>query len=94
MRQESRLIKLYGKDEYGFADLPRKVSGTKISRAFHGRDMGCTWCFPHGIELSNNKWSKVQRSWKKYRKTQYKGVYFIYFLGTHLRWSWDWDGTL
>jgi len=73
MKNEFRLIKAFGKNEYGFADLPEKISGVRISRIFIGEEMGCSFCFPHGFETINNRWDKVQRSWKSHRKTQYKG---------------------
>jgi len=66
------LNKAFGTTEKGFADLPRKISGTQIARLLVGKKMGCAYCFPHGYETINNKWKKLQRSWKKYRKTQYK----------------------
>jgi hypothetical protein len=66
------LRRAYGVNDYGFADLPTKVSGTTISRLLVGQWMGCTWCFPHGWEVINSTGSKRQRSWKKYRKTQWR----------------------
>ena len=67
-----KLKKCFGVNEYGLEDLPKKISGTKISRILIGEYMGCSWCFPHGYEVINSKWDKVQRNWKKYRKSQWK----------------------
>ena len=71
-KNESKLIKAFGKDEYGFAELPTKVSGVIISRLLVGEMMGCTFCFPHGQCTCNSRYDSVQRSWKTHRKTQYK----------------------
>lgn len=70
MKNKRRLIKAFGEDEYGFPYLPAKVSGATIDRIF--MKVGCTLCFPHGIETSNSHWKNRQRSWKTHRKTQYK----------------------
>lgn len=71
-RNENRLIKMFGMNDYGLADLPKKYSGIKISRILIGEEMGCSFCFPHGFETINARYYKRQRSWKKHRKTQYK----------------------
>ncbi len=73
MKTRRYLHELFGTDEYGLPDLPVKVSGIKITRAIQVADAGvCTFCFPHGPETKNSKWHNQLRSWKKYRKTQYK----------------------
>lgn len=66
-----RLQKTFGKDEYGFALLPKKYSNVKISRIFNGWESGCSWCFPHGIETKNATARKRKRNWKCKRETQY-----------------------
>jgi len=66
-----RLIRAFGVNEYGFPDLPKKISGVKISRLLKGEEMGCSYCFPHGFETINSRYSKNQRNWKVQRKTQY-----------------------
>ena len=72
MKREVRLIKAYGKNEYGFADLPKKVSGVFVSRIVIGEESGCSRCFPHGYETINNHYVKYQRCWKKQRRNQWK----------------------
>ena len=34
--------------------------------------MGCSRCFPHGIEVVNSTSKNRQRSWKRHRNTQWK----------------------
>jgi len=72
MKREFRLIKAFGQNEAGLADVPRKISGIKISRIVIGDDTGCSWCFPHGLETYNSHYVNYQRSWKKHRKTRWK----------------------
>lgn len=72
MRREYRLIKAYGKNEVGLADVPSKVSGVSVSRIIIGEETGCSHCFPHGPETINSHIGNRQRSWKKQRKTQWK----------------------
>jgi hypothetical protein len=72
MKREYRLIKAYGLNEYGLADLPVKVSGVTISRIVVGEETGCSFCFPHGYETINSHISNRQRSWKKQRRQQWK----------------------
>lgn len=68
-----KLKNAFGADEYGFPMIPKKYSNVKISRLLKTDDVGgCTWCFPHGIELKNSAASKIQKNWKSYRKKQYK----------------------
>ncbi len=74
MKKESKLISAYGANEAGLAAMPHKISGTFISRICVAEEMGCNHCFPHGIETSNDYWSKQQRNWKKNRKTQWKNA--------------------
>lgn len=72
MKKNKSLKKAFGINEYELIDFPKKISNVQVSRILHGDDMGCSRCFPHGFETVNSKWSKFQRNWKKYRKTQYK----------------------
>ena len=72
MKKEYRLIKAYGQNECGLADLPNKFSGTKVSRILIGEEMGCGHCFPHGIETKNSHYVNRQRSWKKHRQDRWK----------------------
>lgn len=72
MKREVRLIKAFGKNIYGLADVPKKISGVQISRIIIGEESGCSRCFPHGYETINNRYFKQQRSWKKQRRKQWK----------------------
>jgi hypothetical protein len=68
------LGKRFGYTEEGFIDLPSQVSNIVIARIisrYHG-DRGC-W-FPHGSDTCNATTSKNFRSWKHYRRTQYRAV--------------------
>ncbi|WP_041598682.1 hypothetical protein [Hahella chejuensis] len=69
-KREVRLIKAFGRNEAGLADLPKKVSGTMVSRVVLGEESGCSRCFPHGFETVNAR--SPQRSWKTHRKTRWK----------------------
>ncbi len=64
----------FGVNEYGLEELPMKISGTTISRLLIGQSMGCSYCFPHGIETYNSHYRKHQQNdnWKRYRKHQWK----------------------
>jgi hypothetical protein len=68
----TEFVSKFGIDEYGFTMIPAKYSNVQISRYVHAK-LNCTYCFPHGIDTINNHWHNQQRSWKTYRKTQYKG---------------------
>lgn len=72
-RKAKRLLKAFGKDDFGIAALPRKIGNVRISR-IHNFDKvgGCTYCFPHGFECTNSTLSKRIRNWKQYRKTRWK----------------------
>jgi hypothetical protein len=70
---QRKFKKAFGLNEEGLVDFPKKASNTKISRIKNSDKMGgCTYCFPHGIETTNSKYSKFTRNWKKYRVKQYK----------------------
>jgi hypothetical protein len=68
--------RFFGDNDYGFADIPPKFSNTQISRySIASTDSGvCTYCFPHGPETPNGAARKPYRSWKEYRKSQFKKV--------------------
>lgn len=68
------LIEVFGKTDGNLPDLPEKVGNVKVARVLHGDAMGCSWCFPHGFESGNATWNKNRRSWKHYRKHQYRDV--------------------
>jgi hypothetical protein len=65
----------YGTNDYGFSDIPIKLSGIKLSRDSVNieKDPICTRCFPHGFEMRNSHYYNGQRSWKVNRKTKFKG---------------------
>lgn len=72
-KSRHRLVEAFGNT------FPKKISGTMISRLLNCK-YECSYCFPHGHETSNNKWTKDLKCWKRYRKTQYRprnvGFYF------------------
>jgi hypothetical protein len=72
MKREIRLIKAYGKNQYGLADVPKKTSGIRVARIHIGEEAGCSRCFPHGHETINSHIVNSQRNWKKQRKNQWK----------------------
>ena len=72
MKEKRGFVKAFGKNELGLVDFPKKISNVKISRLKFGKLRGCSWCFPHGWETTNATISKNKRSWKFYRKNQYK----------------------
>jgi hypothetical protein len=72
MKKIKSLRQAFGINEYGLIDFPMKISNVQVSRILYGDNLGCSWCFPHGIEAINSKEIKFQRNWKKYRKTQWK----------------------
>ncbi|WP_428242716.1 hypothetical protein [Gynuella sp.] len=74
MKREVRLIKAFGKNKFGLVDLPKKVSGIKVSRILIGEESGCSGCFPHGYETINCRFYKIQRNWKRQRQTQWKNI--------------------
>ncbi len=59
-------------DEYGFEEIPIKFSNVQLSRIQNGGEMGCSYCFPHGMDTVNSRWKNRQRSWKSYRHTKWK----------------------
>lgn len=71
IKRKKLLNRLFGTNEYGFPDLPIKISGRQISRALIGDFMGCSYCFPHNMETINNKWMKDLKCWKRYYKYQW-----------------------
>lgn len=72
MKREYRLIKAFGKNKAGMADITGKVSGVKITRIIMGDDIGCSFCFPHGHDTINSSISNRQHNWKKQRKNQWR----------------------
>lgn len=72
MKKRRQYLKAYGTNEHGLVDFPKKVSGVRISRIIWGEEMGCSFCFPHGYETVNSTIDNRQRSWKRFRKRQWK----------------------
>lgn len=73
MKFKKKFKKAFGCTEEGFIDFPKKISNIRVSRISNYLRMGgCYYCFPHGIETTNSKDSKLTKNWKKYRTTQYK----------------------
>jgi hypothetical protein len=70
-KKRENLRKCFGLNEYGLVELPKKISGRMISRLLIGDYLGCSWCFPHGSDVVNSKWSKIQRNWKEHRQAQW-----------------------
>lgn len=70
--QLRRVYKYFGFDEWGFSQIPPKTGNVKLSRLLNGRDMGYATDFPHGMDVRNTRYDKIQRSWKMHRKTQFK----------------------
>ncbi len=72
MKYQKKYRKAFGLNEFGIIDLPNKYSNVRISRIIHGDRMGCSYCFPHGIETINSKYNSPNRNWKTHRLTQYR----------------------
>ncbi|MEM9102376.1 MAG: phosphate ABC transporter substrate-binding protein [Pseudomonadota bacterium] len=72
MKREIHLIKAFGKNQYGLAEVPHKISGIQISRIVIGEESGCSFCFPHGYETINSHDVNRQRCWKRQRRTQWR----------------------
>jgi len=73
-KRHVRLRKIFGVDEYGFPDIPKRISNVLIARIIHHEERGgCSICFPHGIDTTNATWKKNRQSWKNHRRTQYHG---------------------
>lgn len=68
--------RMYGTNEYGFSDIPEKISNIQIQRyVVAGNDPSvCSRCFPHGWETPNSHYSNTQKSWKEHRKSQYRPI--------------------
>ena len=61
--------KSFGRD---VQDWPVRFSNVKWERLRSGAKVGCSDCFPHGIETTNAQWVKDLRCWKRYRKQQWR----------------------
>ncbi|OCA77800.1 phosphate ABC transporter substrate-binding protein [Chryseobacterium contaminans] len=72
MKKNKKLKQTFGTNEHELIDFPKKISGVQVSRLQYGNELGCSYCFPHGLEVVNGKETKLQRNWKKYRQSQWK----------------------
>jgi hypothetical protein len=71
MKRKKQLEKAFGLNEWGVADIPTKQSNVQIACLIYCKKE-CTYCFPHGWEVTNSTVSNRQRNWKKFRKTRWK----------------------
>ena len=71
MKKFKAFKKAFNVNEFGFVDLPHKISNVKISRIAYGDTRGCSFCFPHGNETTNSAASKNRRNWKNHRVNQW-----------------------
>lgn len=74
MKYQKKLKRIFGLNQYEMIDFPKTFSNVRISRIVNGNAMGCSYCFPHGIETINSKYDNPTKNWKRYRKTQYRSV--------------------
>ncbi|MET4108122.1 hypothetical protein [Hymenobacter sp. UYP22] len=73
MKRVKKLQQAFGTVEEGrFVAYPAKFSNVQVSRVVFGTARGCAFCFPHGPETSNSTLNKQQRTWKKFRRTQWQ----------------------
>ena len=72
MKYEIHLIRAFGKNEAGLADLPFQLTGTLFGSLCYGGQDGCVLCFPHGTCPETYHQRKPQRSWKVHRRHQWK----------------------
>jgi hypothetical protein len=72
MRRKKQISKAFGlTEEWQQIAFPPKTSNVHLSRViFCKRD--CTYCFPHGWEMSNSTVNNRQRNWKRFRSKQHK----------------------
>ena len=72
MKYFKKYKKAFGLNACNLIDFPQKMSNVRISRIRNGERMGCSFCFPHGWETINDRYSKNTRSWKQHRRSQWK----------------------
>ncbi|MBO3273021.1 hypothetical protein [Hymenobacter defluvii] len=74
MKRVKKLQQAFGTvDEGAFVSFPAKLSNVQVSRVIFGNARGCAYCFPHGPEVDNATLATLQRTWKRFRRTQWKG---------------------
>ena len=76
MKRERQFQKAFGLNQFGITDMPTKISNVQLSRLVYCKKE-CTYCFPHGWEVSNSTFNNNQRCWKKFRKTRWKPTHDI-----------------
>ncbi|TGE25037.1 phosphate ABC transporter substrate-binding protein [Hymenobacter aquaticus] len=73
MKRVKKLRQAFGTvDEGPFVAFPAKFSNVQVSRVVFGEARGCAVCFPHGPETNNATLAKQQRTWKQFRRNQWK----------------------
>ena len=72
MKRVKQLKKAYGTVRNGtLVDFPAKTSNVQLARTIYCKQE-CTNCFPHGWETHNSTVANRQRSWKRFRHSQWK----------------------
>lgn len=71
MKKERKLIKIFGKNRFGFADIAGKILGTRVYKILVGKEIGYSNRFPHGYEVFGN-YKTGEKNWKKFRETQWR----------------------
>lgn len=73
MKDCNGLRRAFGVDDDGFSAIPPKFGNVAVARLVWASEKGgCTYCFPHGPETTNATCKKHRRSWKLYRRKQYR----------------------
>jgi hypothetical protein len=72
MKNMKKLKKAFGINEFAMIDFPKKISNIKVSRLLNGELMGCSLCFPHGIETINSTDRNKEKNWKSLREYKWK----------------------
>ena len=66
MGRKSRpaLKRALGTTPEGLPDAPRKMSGVRIARILHGKERGCSFCFPVNTRAGrNHRHTHGRRDW-------------------------------
>jgi hypothetical protein len=86
MKDNKKLKKAFGVNEYEFAEISIKISNVKISRFKNYKKMGgCPFSFPHGVDCTNGTVHKKFKSWKHFRNHQYNDGIIKNYKGTKLK---------
>ncbi len=66
------LKRLYGKDEHGIINLPKKLGSAMASKHYVLDNLVCSFCAPNkGCNKFSRRGKRI-RNWKHYRKAQLK----------------------